>query len=186
MWGRSVWGPSWFAQGCHWILWKIMRYCQQRFGCDSWCPLIKQAHVCCGVDHPSYIWLGSSLGWRGRVRGGNLGRSSVKAGSAIWGNNLFWWRSLFLRRRLPPILSKVGQIQVSWGLQRSSPSLCDQKPFQNQEGWALGVVSLEMKDVGWRRKNGKNNCTSANDQIDISYLQLRGNDYTYVNLVWRY
>jgi hypothetical protein len=43
-----------------------------------------------------------------------------------------------------------------------------------------------MKDVGWRRKNGKNNCTSANDQIDISYLQLRGNDYTYVNLVWRY
>lgn len=34
-----------------------------------------------------------------------------------------------------------------------------------------------MKDVGWRRKNGKNNCTSANDQIDISYLQLRGNDF---------
>jgi hypothetical protein len=34
-----------------------------------------------------------------------------------------------------------------------------------------------MKDVGWRRKNGENNCTNAHDQIDISYLQLRGDDF---------
>jgi hypothetical protein len=34
-----------------------------------------------------------------------------------------------------------------------------------------------MKDGGWRRKNGKNNYASANDQIDISYLQLKGNNF---------
>jgi hypothetical protein len=143
MWGRSVWGPSWFTQGCHWIFWKIMRYCQQRFGCDSWCPLVKQAHICCGMDCPSYIWIGSSLGWKGRGRGGNPSGLSVKARSVIWGNHLFWCRSLFLHRGLPPISSKVGQIQVSWGLKRGSPSLCNQKLFQNQEGGTLGVLENE-------------------------------------------